>query len=393
MDDPKKKVLILGGGFAGIKAALELSRDLDFEVTLLSDQSSFRYYPTLFHAATGGKMSASSIALDEIFEGKPVKIVKGSAKSLDGSAKKVSSAGGKVYDYDILIVALGVITNYFGIKGLEKYAYGIKTQDEASRLRDHIHRQIVDDKKPDVNYVVIGGGPTGVELAGALPTYIKHVMQRHNLPDTRLHIDLVEAAPRLMARMPGSYSYAVQKHLRKLGIKLYLGQTVEAETVDGLTVSGHSIDSHTVIWTAGVTNHPFLKDNNFVLDNHGKAVVDEFLQSEHDIYVIGDNASTQYSGMAQTALYDASFVAANIKRLAAGKNPKAYKPKRPVYVTPAGPRWAAVQWGGLHLYGWIGWALRSAADLMGFHDYEPWWKASQLWLDENEEEKICTICS
>jgi len=393
MEKPRRKVLILGGGFAGIKAALELVSDVDFDVTLISDQPNFRYYPTLFHAATGGKMAASSIPLAEIFEGKPVKIIQDTAKTIDRPVQKVRCVSGKSFDYETLIVALGVVTNFFGIKGLEQYAYGIKTQEEAQRLRDHIHKQLVDDKKPDVNYVVIGGGPTGVELAGALPSYINHVMRQHKLKPARLHIDLVEAAPRLMGRMPASYSRAVQKHLRKLGIKLYLGQTVQAETANELMVSDHPIDSHTVIWTAGVTNHPFLKANNFVLDNHGKAVVDEFLKSEHDIYVIGDNASTEYSGMAQTALYDANFVAENLKNQMADRELKVYKPKRPIYVTPAGPNWAAVQWGNVHLYGWVGSVLRDAADLRGFHDYEPWWKASELWVEENQEEKSCPICS
>src|SRR5664279_3295728 len=106
-----------------------------------------------------------------------------------------------------------------------------------------------------------------------------------------------------MARMPRSYSLALQKRLRRLGVKLYLNQTVQAETADALMISGHAIDSHTVVWTAGVINHPFLKANGFALNEHGKVVVDKQLQAEPGIYVIGDNADTPYSGMAQTALY------------------------------------------------------------------------------------------
>lgn len=393
MANSKKKLLILGGGFAGIKTALELSTQPDFEITLISDQENFRYYPSLYHTATGGKQTASSIPLTEVFGGKQIKIVKDKILTLDREAKSVKGAGGKNYSYDILVVALGVVTNFFGIKGLEKYAFGIKTQEEAQKLRDHIHEQLADEQKPDVNYVVIGGGPTGVELAGALPAYIQHVMKRHNLPKTNLHIDLVEAGPRLITRMPKGYSYAIQKHLRKLGIKLYLDQTVQAETADGLMVSGKPISSHTVVWTAGVTNHPFLKVNNFALNEHGKAVVDNQLQAEQDIYIVGDNADTPYSGMAQTALFDAVFVAKNLKRQVAGKSPRAYKAKKPVYVTPAGPRWAAVLWNGVQLYGLVGWLVRGAADLAGYHDYEPWWKASKHWMAESESDKSCPTCS
>lgn len=390
---PKKtRVLILGGGFGGIKAALELCDSSNLEATLLSDSTNFRYYPALYRTATGASPAVSSIPLAEIFEGKDIRVVKDSAKTLEREAKVIKATSGKSYHYDILIVALGVVTNFFGIKGLAENAFGIKTLEEAQRLRSHLHRQLLDDKKPDLHYVVIGGGPTGVELVGALPTYIRHIMKHHGLAERSLHIELVEAAPRLMPRMSVRYSARLQKRLRRLGIHLHLKQTVQAETHDNLMVSGQPIASHTVIWTAGVTNHPFLKDNKFALSEHGKATVNEFLQSEPDIYVIGDNADTPYSGMAQTALHDGKFIAAHLKKIAAAKNPVAYIPHKPVYVTPAGPRWAAVQWGKFSTFGIFGWLLRGGADFIGYRDYEPWWKASRHWIAEAETDESCPVC-
>lgn len=390
MVNKKTKIVVLGAGFAGIKTALDLSGDPNIKVQLISDQDSFRYYPTLYRTATGGNTYASSIPLTEIFKNKNVEIVNDNIKTLDRNAKQIS--GKSSYNYDILVIALGVVTNYFGIKGLKEFSYGIKSQEDAQELRDHIHKILMDEGKPDVNYIVIGGGPTGVELAGALPSYIKHVMKKHQLPEKRLHIDLVEAAPRLMARMPKSYSKAVQQRLRKLGVKLYLNQAVQAETADGLTVSGHDIASHTVVWTAGVTNHPFFAANEFNMSEHGKVAVSKTLQTEDDIYVIGDNSDTQYSGMAQTALYDAKYLAANLKRRAGGKKMRVYKPKKPIYVTPVGGRWAAVLWNQTHFYGWLGLLLRSAADFTGYHDYEPWWTASKHWIAEYEDEATCPVC-
>lgn len=393
MADKKTKVMVLGGGFGGIKMALELADHAGLSVTLLSDQPNFRYYPALYLAATGSRTAASNIPLEEIFKNKNIKIALGTAKKIDREARKVKTAKGEAYSYDILVIALGVVTNYFGIKGLKEYSYGIKTQTEAQQLRDHIHKVLMDEGKPDQNYVVIGGGPTGVELSGALPAYIKHVMKRHGIKDKKLHIDLVEAAPRLMPRMPKDYSKAVQKRLRKLGVRLYLGQAVQAETADALMVNDHPIKSHTVVWTAGVTNHPFFEENKFIFGEHGKVQVDEFLQAEPGIYVIGDNAATAYSGMAQTALHDAVFVAQNLKRQNDGKRQRRYKLHKPIYVTPAGPRWAAVLWNGVHLYGWIGWIMRSAADFIGYHDYEPWWTASKHWIAEYQEEESCAVCT
>jgi NADH dehydrogenase len=388
----KQKVLILCAGFGGIKAALDLEGNDNFEVTLLSDQDNFRYYPTLYNIALGKSHLGASIPLTEIFDSKKVNVIKATAQTIDKAAKAVRDNAGNSYSYDQLVIALGVVTNFFGIAGLEQYAYGIKTLEQAQRLRDHLHKQLLDDKAPDVNYVIIGGGPTGVELAGALPGYIRHIMKKHGIKDRPFHVDLVEAAPRLVPRMPEAYSKAVAKHLQKLGVELFLGQAVQAETADSLVVSGHPIQSHTVVWTAGVTNHPFLKANNVPLTDKGKAVVDEHLQSEPGIYVIGDNANTEFSGMAQTALYDGRFVAQNLKLQVEGKPMQAYTAKRPVYVIPAGPGWSAVLWGKINLYARIGWMLREAADFKGYNDYEPWWKASKHWMALEESEETCPVC-
>lgn len=388
----KRKILIVGGGFGGIKTALELCDDERFDITLLSERYHFRYYPTLWRAATGGNLGASKIMLKNIFEDKPVNIKKGVAEKLDRTKHQIITEDGKKYSYDELILSVGVVTNYFGIKGLKKYAYGIKSVEEAERLRKHLHKSLVSGDS-ESNYVIIGGGPTGVELAGALPGYLNHIIRAHNLPQRELHIDLVEAAPRLVPRMPQSYSHAIAKRLRSLGVKLFLGQTVSAETADKLKLSGHSIDSHTVIWTAGVASNPFYAANKFIMGGHGKVSVDKNLSAEDNVYVLGDNADTPYSGMAQTALYDAKFVAANLKRLADGSRPRIYEPKLPVYITPCGYGWAAVLWGKFGTFGKLGWWLRSAADYAGYHDYQPWWKASQLLLEEAHETDECKICA
>lgn len=387
-----RKILILGGGFGGIKTALELANNPNFDITLISDQHSFRYYPTLYHSAVGGSPMASQIPLSEIFGSKKVSIIKDSAKELDRDSKTVYGTSGKAYHYDTLVIALGVVTNFFGIKGLKNYAYGIKTLKEASRLHDHLHKQALQADQSEINYIVIGGGPTGVELAGVLPSYINHIVNCHGKKPKKIHIDLVEAAPRLLPRMSKSYSKTVAKHLNKLGIKLYLGEAVVAATANGLMLKDHGIKSHTLIWTAGVATHPFLEENNFLLGQAGRVAVNKLLQSEENIYVIGDNADTPYCGMAQTALRDGAFVAKNIKRIHRGKKPRAYIPKNPIYVTPAGPNWAAVKWGNLYFYGRLGWWLRGAADFVAYHKIEPWWPATGHWLESIRNDESCKVC-
>lgn len=389
----KQRVLILGGGFAGVKAALDLCKDDRFDVTLLTDDPELRYYPTLYHSATGGKRANSAIPLETIFEGKRVTISIGTAKKLIRKDKTVTTDKGRAYEYDTLLVSLGVVTNYFGIPGLPEYSYSIKTQTEAARFKRHLHQQLADERRPDLHYVIVGAGPTGIELAGALPGYLKHIMKVHGVKHRAIHIDLIEASPRLLPRLPKDTSKAVRKRLKKLGIRLYLNSTVEGETADTLTVSGKPIRSHTVVWTAGVTNHPFFKDNGFVLTARGKVATDIYLQAEPDIYVLGDNANTPYSGMAQTALRDGAFVARNLKRHESGWRPRSYVAKPPVSVIPCGPHWAAVVWGQARLYGWIGWLLREAADINGFRDLEPWKKAGKQWFSEFTAEDDCPVCA
>jgi NADH dehydrogenase len=389
----KEKVLIVGGGFGGVKAALELVGSDHFDVTLLSDSPDLRYYPTLYHTATGGKKANSSIPLARIFENKRITLAQGEAVSLDRHAKSITAKDGTTYPYDALIIGLGVVTNYFGIKGMQEFAYSIKTQAEAARFKQHLHKQLLEDHRPDLNYVIVGAGPTGIELAGALPEYLRQIMKNHGLPKRKLHIDIIEAMPKLLPRLPKPISRVVARRLRKLGIKVYLGSKVEAASADDLTVNGKPIRSHTVIWTAGVTNHPFFSENKFAIIGRGKVATDVYLQAEPDIFVIGDNANSPYSGLAQTAIRDGVFVARNLRRRARGKKFKPYVPKEPITVIPAGPRWAVVIWGPFHFHGKLGWLLREAADFVGFHDLEPWPKAAKQWYTEFTDDDDCDVCA
>jgi NADH dehydrogenase len=218
-------------------------------------------------------------------------------------------------------------------------------------------------------------------------------MKRHGLPRRKIHVDLIEAAPTLLPRLPKDVSRSVGKRLRKLKVKLHVNSIVQGQTPDELTVSGKPIRSHTVIWTAGVTNNPFFTDNHFVMMGRGKVGVDTYLQTEENVFVIGDNANTPYSGMAQTALYDGEFVGENLIRRADGKDMHSYKAKKPVTVIPAGKNWAAVTYGKFRLYGRLGYLLRTLADLIGFHDLEPWQVATKQWLTEFEYQETCVVCN
>ncbi|TAH31641.1 hypothetical protein EYC59_06395 [Candidatus Saccharibacteria bacterium] len=396
---PKQNIVIVGGGFGGVKAALELSRDERFQITVVSDRPDFWYFPTMYRTATGGDRDQSSIPLSRLFHGKKnITLVEGRLESLDKATKTIKLEKVKEpLGYDKLVLALGVVTNYFGIPGLKEFSFGIKSIPEVERLKKHLHQQLMDQHKPDLNYVVVGGGPTGIELAGALPGYLKDIMEKHGLDARKIHIDLVEGAPHLMPRLPRRVGRAIEHRLRKLGVKLYLGKAVQGQTAEELTVSGKPIRSHTVIWTAGMANNPFFNpkadgSSDFEISPRKKVVVDEFLRASKDIFIIGDNAETPFSGMAQTAIYDAEFVAHNFVKELDGEPKLAYRPKQPVYVTPAGPGWASVQWNKLKLEGRLGWFLREAADFVAFTDIEPLPNAALQWGHGLEREDLCSTC-
>lgn len=389
----KKHIVVVGGGFGGIKTALELARNRSVAVTLISDQPDFRYNPTLYHTATGGLMRQSSIPLPSIFKSSPIMFIQDKVIKIDRSRQLIKTFSGQAFHYDTAVFALGNVTNYFGIPGLDKYSYGITTPSEVKRFKNHLHKLLQDSGKPDLNYIIIGGGPTGIELAGALPAYLRQIMKHHGIKSRRLKIKLIEAAPRLLPRSAPNISRAVEKRLKKLGVQLSLGKGVQGEVIDGLLVGDKKIKSQTVVWAAGTANNPFFKANNFQMTDRGKVVVDDHMLAEENIYVIGDNANTPYSGMAQTALFDGHYVAHDIEANLHGNVGPAYKPRNPPSVIPVGPSWAAFQYGKFTLIGRLGWYIRQAADWIGYHDLQPWWKASEQWMTEFGEEEECPVCA
>ncbi len=394
MKKHKQRIVIVGGGFGGVKVAVDLlKKDDQFDITLISEHDTFRYYPSLYHTATGGSRKVSSIPLVELIDPSRINIVKAKVVKLERGYKYVLTNDGQEIHYDYLVLSLGVITNYFGIKGLEEYAFGIKTLHDAEKLKVHLHQQIIDESKPDLNYVVVGGGPTGIELAGVLGEYVQYICDKHGIKRKSVHVDLVESNPRLVPRMPAEIGKKIAKQLRSRGVKLYFKSVVQAQDDDELFVNGKPIRSHTVIWTAGMANNPFFAEQGFQLNKFGRVRVDQYLQSEPSIFVIGDNADTPYSGMAQTAIYDGAYIAKSLYTIIVDqKTPKPYSAKKPIYVMPAGPSWAAVQWGPVRLYGRIGWALRRAADFIGYKDYESFFKATRHWLAEYDREDLCVHC-
>lgn len=375
-------VTIVGGGFGGVKTALELAKDARNHITLISDKTFFQYYPALYSAATGHSHLESWVPLGTIFAKiKNIDVRIDTIKSIDPTMKKLTGKSGTVYSYETCILALGAVTTFFGIKGLDQYAYGIKSASEIKKLKRRIYEDIVEKHTMDKHYVVVGAGPTGVELAAALGSYLQHLCEHYQVKSHKMQIDLIEAAPRVLPKMNEKISKKVAKRLTDLGVKVQVGRAVESETADQIIISGKPIKSHTVIWTSGVANHPFYKENasHFTFARNGRVVVDEYMKAAADLYVIGDNAATPFTGLAQTALHDALFVSSNLERAQRGQPLKKYQAVMPPVVVPVGKSWAVFEWRRLRLYGWVAALLRQAADMIGYSDILPLGQALGVW--------------
>jgi NADH dehydrogenase len=376
------KITIVGGGFGGVKAALELAKNKKNDITLISDKPDFQYYPALYSSATGHSHLESWVPLGEILSGKTnITVCLDTIAKIDTKTKKLTAESGKVYMYERCILALGSVTTYFNIEGLDTYAYGIKSAEEIKKLKHHLYTDIAEHHTVDKHYVVIGGGPTGVELAAALGSYLRRLCNHYDVKQHGIKIDLIEAAPRILPRMHEKASARVTKRLKKLGVHVQVGKAVQSETADEIMVSGKPIKSQTVIWTSGVANSPFYEKNKdqFKFAPRGRVAVDQYMRAADSVYVIGDNAATLYTGLAQTALHDAKFVAANFKREQQGYRPREYKAVRPIVIVPVGERWSVFEWYGIRLYGWMAAVLRRIADFVGYTDMLPIGQALGAW--------------
>ncbi len=376
------KVTILGSGFAGVKAALELAKDKHMEVQVITDKPDFQYYPSLYSSATGHSHLESWVPLGEIFaHHENIHVTIDPVIGIDPTAKLLIGASDSTYAYDTLIIAVGMVTTYFGIPGLDQYAYGIKSADQIRQLKERIYRDLAEQKSLDKNYVVVGGGPTGVELAGALGTYLRRLAEFHNLRSRRVNVRLVEAAPRLLPRSHPNTSKKVQRRLEDLGVQVQVNSKVEKETAETIIAGGRPIASHTVIWTSGVMNNPLFAAHPhvFQLAQSGRVIVDEYLRAYESIYVLGDNAETPYTGLAQTALHDAKFVANNLIRKRKHLPMKEYVAVRPASSIPVGAGWAAFEFRGIRFYGFLAAAIRRLADFIGYNDILPLGQAIRPW--------------
>lgn len=329
------KIIIVGAGFAGLKLARRLNNKRQYEVTLLDKYNYHQFQPLFYQVATAG-LDASNISfpLRKAFHNsKNVRIRIGELKSVNAAANQITTDFGEL-DYDVLVLATGADTNFFGNKNLIDNAFPMKSTVEALQLRHGLIQNFEDALRAStpeqiqrlLNVVIVGGGPTGVELSGAIAELKKYVLPKDypELDFNRMNIHLLEGGPKLLGTMSERSSAQSLKYLQNLGVDVMLNTIVK--DYDGMKVTlqdGNTINAAMVIWAAGIRgNVPAGIDPSMVVRGN-RIKVDRFnkVQGFQNIYALGDLAYMEtekypngHPQVASVAIAQAKLLADNLRR-------------------------------------------------------------------------------
>jgi NADH dehydrogenase len=303
MNQPR--VVILGGGFAGLECAIELAAHKDIHVTLLDRNNYQQFQPLLYQVATSIlSPSNAAFALRDILRDHPnVDVQMDEAVSIDLTRRSITTASGQTHSGDFLVLATGSRVNFYDTPGAEEHSLPLYTLRDAEALRSTILKALEQaDLNPEkqtggqLNFVVVGGGPTGVELAGTLSDTLQQLLQDefHHAAQLRPQIHLVERGPAVLAMFsPASQKYAASA-LEKHGVQLHLGVSVNAVSSDGVSLSDDSqIDAKTVVWAAGLKAATATLQPEPHRRPNGRFVVDKDLAVPgfENVYALGDIAN------------------------------------------------------------------------------------------------------
>jgi NADH:ubiquinone reductase (H+-translocating) len=369
----KQRVVIVGAGFAGIEIAKRLAYSETLEVTLISKSDTFEYYPALYRLVTGALPIEVSVPITKIFSSKKVSFVQGTYTGFDQARQVVTLESGKEFPYDYLVLALGSETNYFNIPGLPDRSYSFKSVKEALRLKQHFYDLMTrsmtlgkDEAVILLHTIIVGGGPSGVELAGDLKHYLTRLAKEYAVDPSYVTIDLIESNNRILPTFPPAVSVVAEARLRKMGINIFANRTLQSQEIQEIALSDMDMKAGTVVWTAGTrinTGYTGLP----LTERKRIAVTDTLtLPNDNRVFIAGDGAGTMYSGLAQTAIHNGAYIASAIASIAKGKTPATYKPKKPSFVVPIGENWAVLSHNNFLMKGFIPWVLRNMIDFKYF---------------------------
>lgn len=402
------KILVLGGGFGGVRCALDLEKKLrdQAEISLIDKNNYHLFLPSLYEVASAYGVKKDSFALrlrktvcvpyGDIFEGKKINFIEAEVCGVDLENQTISTKGDRVLHYDYLVVGLGSQTADFGIPGVRDYAYQFKSIDDALAVNGKLESLMTEvssgQKTTPIRILIGGAGFNGIELASELACCIKKMIRRHGL-NIRLMITLIEATSKILPMVSDEERNIILKRLTKLGVIVMAHSQIE-EVGSGLVrfKDGHKLEGDMVIWTAGIKANEFLKSiSDLELTDSGKVIVEESLsvKGRKNVFGVGDNIEvidpkTQklVPAMAYTAVAQGKVVAQNISRTVAGKKLKLYIPFYDVWIAPVGGKFALAHLWGRNISGFVGWLVRELVDLRYLASILSPWRALSLFWQE-----------
>jgi NADH:ubiquinone reductase (H+-translocating) len=336
---PRRHVVVVGAGFGGLEVAKTLGGKPAVRVTLIDRRNYHLFVPFLYQVATA-TLSPADVARpirSILSRYANVEVLLGEVTGVDTAARRVLMGGHAAVGYDDLVIATGSGQSYFGHGEWARHAPGLKTIEDAREIRGRLpmafeRAEMADDpgeRRRLMTVVLVGGGPTGVEMAGAVAELVRQTLRRefrHIRPDSA-RIILLEALPRLLTPFPEALAEFAKRRLERRGVELRLGTPVEGVDEEGVTAGGERIPAGTVIWTAGVAASPAGRWLGVETDKAGRVKVDEHLRVPGlaDVYVIGDTAlaldegGQPLPGLAQVAKQQGRHLGRALARKAAGQ--------------------------------------------------------------------------
>jgi NADH dehydrogenase len=382
------RVVIVGGGFGGLNAAKILCRHKNIELTVIDRRNHHLFQPLLYQVATAGLSPAEiAVPIRSILSGTSnTEVLLGKVTDIDVSNKAVKTTFGEI-PYDYLILACGSQQSYFGHEEWSKTAPGLKSLEEATEIRKRVllafelaERETDPEKvRALLTFVIVGGGPTGVELAGAIGEITRYTLSRdfHKIRPSGTRVILIEAGSRVLESFDPQLSFKAARALEALGVTIWTHSRVLNVSESGVRIGDEEIAAKTVIWAAGVKPSELNVKLRSDLDKSGRVIVKEdcSVPGHPEIFVIGDqacffdNSQRALPGLAPVALQQGRFVAHLIVDELRGRPRKQFRYLDKGQLATIGRRRAVLQKGAIRMSGflaWLAWLVVHVYYLIGF---------------------------